>query len=59
MLSMKFYNPGPDGLHREGPRIYPKTITAHVSLWRCRFRGQQKEGTFYSYFHVGLNLKVE
>lgn len=39
MLSMKFYNPGPDGnFIREGPEIYPKTITAHVSLWRCRFR---------------------
>lgn len=39
---MKFYNPGPDGnFIREGPEIYPKTITAHVSLWRCRFRGQQ------------------
>lgn len=42
MLSTKFYNPGPDGKFiREGPEIYPKIITSHVSLWRCRFRGQQ------------------
>ena len=43
MLSLKFYNPGPDGKFiREGPEVYPKTIiTVHVSLWRFRFRGQQ------------------